>query len=228
MLRRLVKLSAVALGAGLVVTACSPVKVGSAAIVGDERITIATLDTEVTNLSQTAKLYPATVQLTQVQLTQQTLTWLIRFKIDEELARQAGITVSTAQAQDALNAIYAQTKANAKAQGITNVPLSLFLAANGIPPNLSHEVGRYQAIDDLFGKQANGGKAPTSDSAQSAATAKLTKARCLAAKSLDIKVNPQFGQLDYNQVAVVPAPSPVSRPPGPAKATSQAGLSPTC
>ena len=228
MLRRLVKLSAVALGAGLVVTACSPAKAGSAAIVGDQRITIATLDTEVTNLSQTAKLYPATVQLTQVQLTQQTLTWLIRFKIDDELARQAGITVSTAQAQDALNAIYAQTKANAKAQGITNVPLSLFLAANGIPPNLSDEVGRYQAIDDQFGKQANGGKAPTSDSAQSATTAKLTKARCLAAKSLDIKVNPQFGQLDYNQVAVVTAPSPVSRPPGPAKATSQAGLSPTC
>jgi hypothetical protein len=227
-LRRLVKLSAVALGAGLVVTACSPVKVGSAAIVGNERITIATLDTEVTNLSQTAKLYPATVQLTQVQLTQQTLTWLIRFKIDDELARQAGITVSTAQAQKALNAIYAQTKANAKAQGITNVPLSLFLAANGIPPNLSGEVGRYQAIDDLFGKQANGGTAPTSESAQSAATAKLTKARCLAAKSLDIKVNPQFGQLDYNQVAVVTAPSPVSRPAGPAKATSQAGLSPTC
>jgi SurA N-terminal domain len=227
-LRRLVKLSAVALGAGLVVTACSPAKAGSAAIVGDQRITIATLDTEVTNLSQTAKLYPATVQLTQVQLTQQTLTWLIRFKIDDELARQAGITVSTAQAQKALNAIYAQTKANAKAQGITNVPLSLFLAANGIPPNLSDEVGRYQAIDDQFGKQANGGKAPTSDSAQSATTAKLTKARCLAAKSLDIKVNPQFGQLDYNQVAVVTAPSPVSRPPGPAKATSQAGLSPTC
>ena len=228
MLRRLVKLSAVALGAGLVVTACSPAKAGSAAIVGDQRITIATLDTEVTNLSQTAKLYPATVQLTQVQLTQQTLTWLIRFKIDDELARQAGITVSTAQAQKALNAIYAQTKANAKAQGITNVPLSLFLAANGIPPNLSDEVGRYQAIDDQFGKQANGGKAPTSDSAQSATTAKLTKARCLAAKSLDIKVNPQFGQLDYNQVAIVAAPGSVSRPAGPAKATSQAGLSPTC
>ena len=227
-LRRLVKLSAVALGVGLVATACSPAQAGAAAIVGNQRITIATLDTEVTNLSQTAKLYPATVQLTQVQLTQQTLTWLIRFKIDDELARQAGITVSTAQAQDALNAIYAQTKANAKAQGITNVPLSLFLAANGIPPNLSDEVGRYQAINDLFGKQANGGKPPTSDSAQSAVTAKLTKARCLAAKSLDIKVNPQFGQLDYNQVAVVTAPSPVSRPPGPAKATSQAGLSPTC
>jgi hypothetical protein len=166
--------------------------------------------------------------LSQVQLTQQTLTWLIRFKIDEELARQAGITISTGQAQSALAAIYAQTKANAKAQGITNVPLGLFLAANGIPPDLHNEVGRYQAIDDRFLQQANGGETPTSTSAQSATAAKLTKARCLAAKSLDIKVNPQFGQLDYNQVAVVPAPSPVSRPAGSAKATSQAGLSPAC
>ena len=70
-LRRLVELSAVALGAGLVLTACSPVQVGSAAIVGNQRITIATLDTEVTNLSQTVKLYPATVPLSQVQQTQQ-------------------------------------------------------------------------------------------------------------------------------------------------------------
>ena len=114
-------MSAVALGAGLVVTACSPVQLGAAAIVGNQRITIATLDTEVTNLSQTLKLYPGTVQLSQAQQTQQTLSWLIRFK-----------------------------------------------------------------------------------------------------------VNPQFGQLNYNQVAIVAAPGSVSRPAGPAKATSQAGLSPTC
>jgi peptidyl-prolyl cis-trans isomerase SurA len=227
-LRRLVKLSAVALGVGLVATACGPVQAGAAAIVGNQRITIATLDTEVTNLSQTAKLYPGIVQLSQVQQTQQTLTWLIRFKINEELARQAGITISTAQAQKALNTIYAQTKANAKAQGITNVPLSLFLAANGIPPNLHNEVARYQAIDDQFTLQANGGTAPTSTSAQSAAAAKLTKARCLAAKALNVKVNPQFGQLDYKQVAVVAVPGIVARPAGPAKVPSKSGLTPAC
>ncbi len=110
--------SAAALGAGLVVTACSPVKLGSAAIVGNERITIATLDTEVTNLSRTVKLYPGTVQLSQEQQTQQTLTWLIRFKINDELARRAGITVSTAEAQKALAEIYSAAKASAQAQGI--------------------------------------------------------------------------------------------------------------
>jgi SurA-like N-terminal domain len=229
-LLRLVKLSAVVLGAGLVVTACSgsPVKFGSAAIVGDQRITLATLDTEVNNLSQAVERYKSTVQLSQEQQTQQTLTWLVRFKVNDELARQAGITVSTAQAEKALAEIYAAAKSSAQAQGISNVTLDLILAANGIPPNLADEVGRYQAIDDQFARQANGGQEPTSTSAQSATTAKLNKARCLAAKALKIQVNPQFGQLNYDQIAIVAAPGSVSRPAGPAKSQSQAGLSPAC
>jgi len=220
--------SAVVVGVALVVTACGPVKLGSAAIVGNDRITIATLDTEVTNLSQTVKLYPGTVQLSQAQQTQQTLTWLIRFKINDELARQAGITVSTAQAQKALDEIYSAAKANAQAQGIRNVTLDLILVANGIPPNLASEVGRYQAIDDKFAEQVNGGQEPTSTAAQSATTTKLNMARCRAAKALSVQVNPQFGRLDYTQVAVVPALATVSRPAGPAKAVSKVGLTPAC
>ena len=223
-------MSAVVLGAGLVVTACSssPVKFGSAAIVGDQRITLATLDSEVTNLSQAVEQYKSTVQLNQEQQTQQTLTWLIRFKVNEELARQAGITVSDAQADAALATIYAAAKANAEQQGIPNPSLDLILAFNGIPPNLAHEVGRYQAINDEFAKQANGGQEPTSTSAQTATSAKLTKAQCEAAKALNIQVNPQFGQLNYNQLSIVPAPGTVFRPGGPAKAASQAGLTPAC
>ena len=229
MFRRLVTTSVVVIGAALVVTACSsPVKLGAAAIVGNERITIATLDTEVANLSRTVKLYPGTVQLSQEQKTQQTLTWLIRFEINDELARQAGITVSTAQAQKALDEIYSAAKANAQAQGIPHVTLDLILVANGIPPNLADEVGRYQAIDNKFAEQVNGGQEPTSTAAQSATTAKLNMARCRAAKVLSVQVNPQFGRFDYSQVAVVAAPGIVARPAGPAKAPSKSGLTPAC
>ena len=229
-LRRLVKVSAVVLGAGLVVTACSssPVKFGSAAIVGDQRITLATLDTEVNNLSQAVEQYKSTVPLSQEQQTQQTLSWLIRFKVNEELARQAGITVSNAQADAALATIYAAAKANAEQQGIPNPSLDLILAANGIPPNLAHQVGRYQAINDEFAKQANGGQEPTSAAAQTATSAKLTKAQCQAAKALNIQVNPQFGQLDYNQLAIVAAPGTVFRTAGPAPTASASGLTPAC
>jgi hypothetical protein len=227
-LRRLVKASAVVLGAGLLVTGCSPVKFGAAAITGNQRITIATLTTEVANLSQAVKQYPGTIQMSSAQETQETLTWLVRFQINDELARQAGITVTPAQAQAALAEIYAAAKSSAQAQGLSNVTLDLILAANGIPPNLSAEVGQYQAIQNQFVRQANGGTIPTTTSAQSATTAKLQHAQCVAAKALAIKINPQFGQLNYTQYQVVSAPNPVAAPPGPPKPTPTTGLTPAC
>jgi hypothetical protein len=225
---RLLKVSVLVLGAGLVVTGCSPVKLGAAAVVGDQRITVATLDNEVTNLSRYAKLYPGTVQLTPAQETQQTLTWLVRFKINEQLAKQQGITISTTQAQSALNEIYNAAKANAQAQGISNVTLNLILTANGIPPNMATEVGRYQAIDDQFALQANGGKAPSTQDAQTAVTNKLNQARCVVAKQLKIQVNPQYGRLDYTQYAIVASTSTVTRSAGPAPTASPSGLAPAC
>jgi hypothetical protein len=227
-LRSLIKVSVVVLGAGLVLSGCSTTKLGAAAIVGSQRITVATLDTEVTDLSVAAKQYPGTVNLTATQETQQTLTWLIRFQINEELARQAGITISQAQAQTALNTIYAQAKSAAESEGVTNVTLTLIMAANGIPPNMSAELGRYQAIENEFVKQANGGTIPTATAAQSAVTAKLQRAQCTAAKSLKIQINPQFGQLNYSSYQIVAAPSTVVRTQGPAKAPSTAGLTPAC
>ena len=226
MLRRLIKASALVVGVGLLAAACSPVKMGAAAIVGNQRITIATLDTEVTNLSQAAKLYPGIVNLTQAQATQATLTWLIRYQVQEELARQAGITVSTAQAQAALASAYAGAKANAASQGLNNVSLNLVLAASGIPPNTSAEFGRFEAIQTQFVKNANGGTLPTSSS--NTITAKFNQAQCVAAKDLDIQVSPQFGRLDYTQYAIVAAPSIVSRAGGPAPTASPSGQAPAC
>ncbi len=227
-LRRLIKASAVVLGAGILVTGCSPVKFGAAAITGSQRITIATLTTQVANLSQTVKQYPGTIQLSSAQETQETLTWLVRFQINEELARQAGITVTPAQAEAALAEIYAAAKSSAEAQGLSNVTLDLILAANGIPPDLAPEVGRYQAINDQFVRQANGGQIPTSTPAQTATTAKLQHAQCEAAKALAIKINPQFGRLDYTQYQVVSAPNPVAASPGSAPTASPSGTAPAC
>jgi hypothetical protein len=221
-------MSAVVAGAALVATGCSPVKLGAAAVVGDQRITVATLNNEVTNLSRYAKLYPGTVQLTPAQETQETLTWLVRFKISDALARQAGITVSTTQADNALNEIYNAAAASAKAQGIKNVSINLILTANGIPANLRTEVGRYQAIDDQFLLRANGGKAPATQAEDAAVNDKLAKARCVAAKQLKIQVNPQYGRLDYTQYSIVASTSKVTRSAGPTPTASPTGLAPAC
>jgi len=226
-LARLVKVSAAVLGTGLLVAGCSPVKMGAAAVVGSQRITIATLDTEVTNLSQTARLSPVAVPLSAAQETQETLSWLVRFKINEQLAEQAGITVSSSQAQQSLAQIYASVKAQEQAQGVSNVTLNLILVDNGIPPDMSAELGRYQAIETQFIEQLNGGQIPTAAAAQTATAAKLQRAQCVAAKTLQIEINPQFGQLNYTQDQIVSAPGTVSRAEGPAKA-APSGLTPAC
>jgi len=226
--RRLIAVSAAVLGVGLVATGCSAVKMGSAAIVGNQRITVATLDTEVTNLSETVQQYHNPGSLSAVQQTQDPLTWLIRFQINEQLARTEGITVSTAQAQAALAEVYAEATSELESQGASDVTPNYILSYIGIPPNLAPEVGRYQAIETQFIEQVNGGKIPTSTAAQTATTAKLQQAQCVAAKTLQIQVNPQFGRLDYSQYAVVSVPATVARPQGPAKAASTSGLTPAC
>ena len=153
-----------------------------------------------------------------------------RKKPSDQGVPAARITVSTAQAEAALARIYAEAKAQAESQGVSNPSLDLILAANGIPPNLADEVGRYQAINDEFVKQANGGTEPTTTAQQTLTTAKLEHAQCEAAKSLDIKINPQFGQMDYSQYQVISAPSVVSRSAGPTPAPSSSPpvLTPAC
>jgi len=227
-LRRLVQVSAVAVGAGLLVAGCGTVKFGSAAVVGNQRITIANLDTEVTNLSQTVKQYPSVISLNQTQETQETLGWLVKFQITEQLAQRNGITVSTSQAQQALAEIYATAKSEAQQAGVQNITLPLIMAANGIPPNKSAELGRYQAIETQFATRANGGTLPSTTQQQTDATNQLNRAQCQAAKSLNIQINPQYGRLNYSSYEVVAAPATVFRAEGAVKASSTAGAAPAC
>ena len=229
-LRRLVTASAIVIGVGLMATGCAvtPLKMGSAAIVGDERISVATLGSQVTNLNSAVSQYPGVISLSPAQQTQATLTWLIRYQINDEIARQAGITVTAAQSQAALTAAYASAASSAEQQGVTNVTPTLILAGSGVPPDTSAQLGRYEAIANQYVKMANGGKAPTSTAAQTAADAKLASAECQAAKALNISVNPQYGQLDYSQYEVVSVPNPVARSAGPTASASPVATAPAC
>ena len=229
-LRRLVTAAAMVSGVGLVMTGCAvtPLKMGSAAIVGSQRISVATLGSQASNLSQAASKYPGVISLTPTQETQATLTWLIRYQINDEVARQAGITVTTAQSAAALASAYQSAAATAQQQGVTNVSLGLILAGSGVPPDTSAQLGRYEAIANQYVKMANGGRAPVSSSAQTAAEAKLSTAECQAAKALDIAVNPQYGQLDYSEYSVVSVPNPVARAAGPTASASPVTTAPAC
>ena len=102
------------------------------------------------------------------------------------------------------------------------------LVANGVPPQMFGQVGRWEAQQDAFARSMNNGKEPTTTAEQTAFTTAYTKAQCEAAKSLNIKVSPQFGRLDYTQIAVVAASDTLSRPAGTPSPANTQGLVPAC
>jgi hypothetical protein len=219
-----------AVGVGVVAgaAACSPVKMGAAAIVGSDRITTTQLDDQVATYQQVYPKYASQVQLTSAKVPGEVLSWLIRFKIREQMGVSAGITVTPAQTQAAIAEINASAKAYAAESGVSNYSLELLMVANGIPPDMLTELGRYQAIEIEYLKQANGGTTPSTTSAQSAATTKLDKFQCVTAKSLGIQVSPQFGAFNFNQYSVTATPDLLSKASGSTTTTSSSGTTPAC
>jgi hypothetical protein len=190
-------------------TACGTVRMGQAAITGDQGISTATLTNEVNNLEAAYRASNGAVQL-QFPLSQaprQVLSWLVRFRIREQMAVRNGVTVTRADSQRARAAIEAQAQQS-------HVSLANLAVANGLPPDLLPELGRYQAIQAALLRKLDGGTLPTQQSALQALSQQFNAIQCHAAKSLAIKVNPQFGRLDYGQLSIIPAESALSTPQG--------------
>lgn len=227
MLRTAVAVTATVLAATCALTACGPVQMGAAAIVGSQRISSATLASQVTAVENTVKSGHGKValQFPASELPQQVLGWLVRFQIREQLAGREHVTVTPAQAQQALGQIEAQSHQS----GTTSVPLKLLAAANGLPPGMLDELGRYEAIQSAILRRLDGGKLPTSPTALNALGVVFNRAQCLESRNLAIRINPQFGRLDYSQIAVIAAPPTLSAPVSPSPSPTPAPqLTPAC
>ena len=220
-MRRAAALGAAGLGACAVLAACGPVQAGAAAIVGDQRITVSSLDTQVSNLQTAAKPYSG-LPLTTAQMPRAVLSWLIRFAVMDQVADSNGISVTQAQAQAGLSSLSSLASQN----GFSST--SQLLIANGLPPQLFQDIGRWDAQQTAYGLKVNGGKEPASTDEQNTVNTAITKAQCTAAKSLNIQVSPQFGRLDYTQFSVVPAADTLSKPAGTPTPASTEGLTPAC
>ena len=209
MLRTSIKVTAGILAVLGGLTACGTVRMGQAAITGDQGISTATLTNEVNKLEAAYRASNGAVQL-QFPLSEaprQVLSWLVRFRIREQMASRNGVTVTRADSQRARAAIEAQAQQS-------HVSLANLAVANGLPPDLLPELGRWQAIEGALIRKLDGGRLPASQSGLNALRQKLDTFQCRAAKSLAIKVNPQFGRLDYSQLSVIPAALTLSAPPG--------------
>jgi hypothetical protein len=229
-LRTPITLSAAGLAAVVALTACGPVRMGAAAIVSNKQISTATLAAEVSDLNAAYTSAKGKIQLqfAASEMPQEVLSWLLRFRVQEQLAARQGITATGAESQQAL----ASAAAQARQSGATLADLAV---ANGLPPDQLAELGRYQAIETDLVKRLNGGKLPTSSTSSAvlqALSVKYDQAQCRAAKSLAILVNPQFGRLSYNAITVVPEANTLSAPEGPPSpkptGTAAPQLSPPC
>jgi peptidyl-prolyl cis-trans isomerase SurA len=228
-LRTPITLTAAALAAALALTACGNVQLGAAAVTHTSRIPPATVSAEVSNLDAAYKADKAKVQLQfpVAQMPQQVLSWLVRFRVREQMAARNHLTITRAETQSAL----ASASAQAKQSGVTLTDLAV---ANGIPPDQINELGRYVAIQNQLLDRLDGGTLPTASAALQTLGNQFNTYQCRAAKSMGIRVNPQFGQLDYSQVTVIPAPAklaaaPHSASPSPsASPTPSPQLTPAC
>jgi len=220
-----VKLAAAVAAAGLAVSGCSTNQLGAAALTGSSRISSATLTSEVANLNaayesdQAKGIKP---QRAVGQETQQVLSWLILFRIYDQVAAQNQISVTPAQAEAQLALLSKQASAS-------SVTLTEYVSAAGaLPPDLVPQLGRYFAILSALEGKIDGGKTPTTTAGQSAVATGVSHAQCVAAKSLNVKVNPQFGVFDYSSYSVVIAPPTLAANPTPSGSASPAVTTPPC
>ena len=227
MLRTPITLAAASLAAALTLSACGTVQLGAAAVTSNSRIPSSTVTTEVSNLTSAYHADKAKVQLqfAAAQTPQVVLAWLLRFKVRDQMAARYHLTVTDAQVQAALAAATAQ----ARQSGVTLAQLAV---ANGVPPDQIQNLGRYLAIQNAVLDRMDGGKLPTGNTALQGLSARFGTAQCRAAKSLAIRVNPQYGALDYSQIAIVAAPDKLAAAPGTASpspsSTSAPQLTPHC
>lgn len=228
MRRTSMRLAALLIGSGLAVTACgNSLQLGSAATTSDGRITSATLTTQAANLSAAYKAdvrQKVNPQLNTGQAPQQALGWLITFKVWDRLAAMHHITVTPAQVQTEVKLLN-----ETAAQGHVNAGAYISVVA-GVPPDLLQQTARYIAIRQALINRLDGGKTPAANSpADAALSNRITHAACLAAKPLNIKVNPQYGAYDYGLQTVVPLPGSLAADGSPSpSASAKPQLKPPC
>ena len=232
MLRTPVKMVAAALAAGAVLTACGgQVKMGAATLMTNDRITAPALSAEVANLNANYQKYKGQVQLQYEvsQMPQEVLSWLIRFRVGDEMAARNGITVTPGQQQaeqQSLEKQASQSTTTGSAESLNELAV-----ANGLPPDLIPDLARYQVIQNTLINRLDGGTIPTNPSDQQAIGKQLSMYQCRAAKALDIRVSPQWGQLDYAGISVIALPSTLSATAGPSPSPSPSSsvqLTPNC
>jgi len=188
--------------AGLATTllgACTPAKLGAAAMVGDQRISTTELNTAVKQWQQayTANPLPADqLQLLDTSsLPRSVLYNLVVYKLTDVAAQRQGVRVGEGQLDNAIASVPAD---RLRAQAVIL----------GVPPQRTRDFVRFELEKQAIAAQLQPMLKGTGQSVN-AALANVVKS---TAKSVKIDVNPRYGTFDYRQLAISADAGKLSRP----------------
>jgi hypothetical protein len=209
--RTALAVSAALLSAAPLLAACgSEAHPGAAAVVGGERIEVATVQAKVKDVRAAQQRSPQAAQLIKDsgQLSRAKLYDLIVEEVVQRAADDAGVKVNRKEILDARAALVQQS-------GGEEQLAAMYLQQRGVAPDQLNDVVRR---DILVSKLATALGATNTPEGQQ----KLNQAFTAAAKSLDIDVNPRFGVWDDNKLELgsykAPWISQVSKEPEPVEA----------
>ena len=192
--------TAVSLAAGALLlaspalTACGsgPAHAGAAAVVGDHRITVATLESQVNDLRSAAETSPQGQQLLESagNLPSQLLSRLVEDQVLDRTLADAGLTVTTGEVQQQHAAALQQFGGNEAELDTT------LLTQYGVAPNdVDHFFHRNVAFSKII---QNLGYQPGSDGGNAA----LQQAVVKTSQSLGVQINPRYGAWDAKKGAI--------------------------
>ncbi len=217
MFRKSLKAALCVLAAGTALAACGPVKTGAAAVIGHDRITVAKLDSAVTQWGKELPRHPQAQEIVaQAQSQQQSgqqipfdpsspqrsaLYQLIEIRVWDELAREQHVSVAPGQVDSFVAAKGGQAG------------LDAYVLAQGLPTSYADDFARtlviQQAMLQRYG--LNPGQAADPQKQQQVIQ-RLLGDYAGAKRHLGISVNPRFGTFDDKTMALGPVCPRLSTP----------------
>ncbi|MFG1809168.1 SurA N-terminal domain-containing protein [Streptomyces sp. NPDC049040] len=181
-------------------TACGsgPAQPGAAAVVGDQKITVSTLQSKVNEVRAAQAASPQAAQMVSAggKLSTQTLSMLVQNTVIERAAADAGVTVSDGEVQQQYDAALQQFGGSKEALDAT------LLQQYDIVPAGAEGFFRTNA---LVGKLiVSLGFQPGSDGGQTAVVSAISK----TARDLGVKINPRYGAWDSKKAIIGDATDP--------------------
>ncbi|MFF4872506.1 SurA N-terminal domain-containing protein [Streptomyces sp. NPDC000961] len=195
--RTALAVSAALLAAAPLLTACgNDAHPGAAAVVGGERIDVASLQAQVKDVRDAQAASPESAQLVAAtgDLSRRKLNSMIFDRVVEKVARDNGVTASRAELQQTRTAFVRQS-------GGEDRLAAALLQEQGVAPGQIDGVVRRNVLLNKIAAEVGADDSPEGQK-------KLTDVFTAASKDLAIDVNPRFGAWDDTQIRLAAASTP--------------------